>query len=96
MNFGTPQEMIDEERNYKEKIMETSTQNYFDTQKGVIHEYLRKNEATASMVAKATGIPHKNVCRYKDMLEREGKLTQVRRARCKISNHQAWYLTCEA
>ena len=34
-----------------------------------IFQYLQEHDATASMVSDATGVPQKNICRYKRDLE---------------------------
>ncbi len=57
--------------------------------------YLKKREATASMIAKATGIYQKNICRYKRTLEKAGLLKEVRKGYCKVTRHLAWYLTTD-
>lgn len=59
----------------------------------VVYEYLQIRAATASMISKATGVPHKNICRYKRLLERSGKLSQLVRSKCKLTGSKAWYLT---
>ena len=43
-------------------------------QKKTIFEYLKLQTVTASMVADATGIPQKSICRYKRDLEKQGLL----------------------
>ncbi len=55
--------------------------------------YLKENIATASMVSKATGIPQKNICRYKRRLEKLNKLVEVKHEICKVTGHKAWYLS---
>lgn len=55
--------------------------------------YLRGTTATASMISEATGIPHKNICRYKRYLERSNLLWKVYQERCKKTGYRAWYLT---
>lgn len=64
-----------------------------ETQAKTIFEYLRTNTVTASMVAVATGVPQKNICRYKRDLERAGKLVEVRKGVCQLTGFSAWYLT---
>lgn len=63
------------------------------TQLITVFEYLQKQTATASMIAEATGIPQKSICRYKRLLEKSGLLYQVEKKHCKLTNHSAWYLT---
>lgn len=58
-------------------------------------QYLEKHIATASMVSDATGIPQKNICRYKRDLEEDNLLWQVHESRCKITGFKAWYLTTD-
>jgi hypothetical protein len=70
--------------------------NYSQRQKKTILQYLQKNEATASMVAKATGIPQKNICRYKRDLEKAGQLKQAYKALCKETGKRAWYLSTDS
>lgn len=72
---------------------EISTDSYFESQKKVFYNYLNDNVATASMVSKATGIPHKNICRYKSQLQKEDMLWQLYKIKCKVTGHKAWYLT---
>lgn len=54
------------------------------TQLQTIFEYLQNHVATASMVAEATGVPQKNLCRYKRDLERLGQLAEVRKGVCQL------------
>lgn len=65
------------------------------TQMQTIFEYLRNTVATASMVADATGVPQKNICRYKRDLERAGKLVEVKKGVCQLSGFEAWYITTD-
>jgi hypothetical protein len=58
-----------------------------------IFQYLQNNVATASMVADATGIYQKNICRYKRDLEKVGRLWEVTKDICKKTGFRAWYLT---
>jgi len=67
--------------------------NYFQTQLITIFTYLQKNIATASMVSEATGIPQKNICRYKRDLEKAGQLWEVEKKQCNKTGFKAWYLT---
>ncbi|WP_295652549.1 winged helix-turn-helix domain-containing protein [uncultured Mucilaginibacter sp.] len=62
-------------------------------QKKTIFHYLQDNSATASMIAKATGIPQKNICRYKRDLEKAGLLKELYKSICKETGFKAWYLT---
>lgn len=63
------------------------------TQLKTIFHYLQNHTATASMVADATGVPQKSICRYKRDLEKRGLLFEVEKKLCKISGFRAWYLT---
>lgn len=63
------------------------------TQLKTISAYLSKHVATASMVARDTGVPHKNICRYKRDLEKLGLLWEVEKKLCKHTGFAAWYLT---
>jgi hypothetical protein len=67
----------------------------FQTQLKTIFEYLKNNTATASMVAEATGVPQKSICRYKRDLEKQGLLYEVVKKHCKLTGFRAWYLTTE-
>jgi hypothetical protein len=58
-----------------------------------IFQYLRVEVATASMVADATGIYQKNICRYKRDLEKAGRLWEIEKRTCKKTGFRAWYLT---
>lgn len=63
------------------------------TQLQTIFEYLQKHIATASMVTEATGIPQKNITRYKRDLEKKGRLWEVKKTYCKTTGFKAYYLT---
>ena len=63
------------------------------TQLKTIFQYLKEHTATASMVAKATGVPQKNICRYKRDLEKGGCLIELFKGYCQETGHSAWYLT---
>ena len=60
-----------------------------------IFDYLQKNIVTASMVSKETGIPQKNICRYKRDLEQSGRLWELYKTNCKLTGFKAWYLTTD-
>ncbi len=62
-------------------------------QQQTIFQYLQENTATASMLSDATGIPQKNICRYKRDLEKAGRLWEVEKKLCKKTGFKAWYLT---
>jgi len=58
-----------------------------------IFQYLSEHIATASMVADATGIYQKNICRYKRDLEKAGRIWELEKKPCKKTGFKAWYLT---
>ncbi len=67
---------------------------FIKTQTKIYFQYLQNHIATNSMVSKATGIPHKNLTRYKLMiLEEAGLLFEVYKGICKHTKHRATYLT---
>lgn len=70
-----------------------SKDSFVHTQLQTIFLYLKTHIATASMVSSATGIPQKNICRYKKDLEKRGLLSEVVKKTCKITGFKAWYLT---
>jgi hypothetical protein len=65
----------------------------YKTQLKTIFQYLQEHIATASMVSAATGIPQKNICRYKRDLEKAGRLWEIEKKLCKKTGFKAWYLT---
>ncbi len=65
----------------------------FKSQLKTIFQYLQEHIATASMVSAATGIPQKNITRYKRDLEKAGKLWEISKGFCKHTGFKAWYLT---
>lgn len=65
----------------------------FRVQKKVFFEYLKTHIATASMVTKATGIPQKNITRFKREYEKAGLLIEVFCNTCKVTGFRAWYLS---
>lgn len=64
-----------------------------NTQLTTIFQYLQNNIATASMTTEATGIPQKNITRYKRDLEKQGLLFEVEKKLCKKTGFRAYYLT---
>lgn len=60
-----------------------------------IFQYLQVEVATASMVADATGIYQKNICRFKRDLEKAGRLWEIEKRTCKKTGFKAWYLTTD-
>lgn len=76
--------------------LENGRQGKYKTSKSqvkTIFQYLQEHTATASMVSFATGIPQKNITRYKRDLEKAGKLFEVEKKHCKETGFRAWYLT---
>ena len=65
----------------------------FKNQLKTIFEYLQQQVATASMVSNETGIPQKNICRYKRDLEKSGRLCEIEKKLCQKTGFRAWYLT---
>ena len=65
----------------------------FKNQLKTIFQYLQENIATASMVSAATGIPQKNICRYKRDLQKSGQLWEIKKKLCKHTGFKAYYLT---
>ena len=63
------------------------------TQLQTIFQYLWENVATASMVSQATGIPQKNICRFKKDLENKGLLIELEKKPCKATGFKAWYIS---
>lgn len=62
-------------------------------QRETIFQYLKDHEATASMISDATGVPQKNICRYKRDLEKAGRLWEIEKKLCRLTGFRAWYLT---
>jgi hypothetical protein len=56
-------------------------------------DYLKINVATNSMVADATGIPQKNLTRFKREFEDLGLLHELHKGICNKTKHRATYLT---
>jgi hypothetical protein len=79
---------------YTSNIKETKDKN-FSNQLKTIFQYLQNNVATASMITKETGIPQKNICRYKRDLEKAGKLWEIEKVKCDVTGFKAWRLTTD-
>lgn len=73
--------------------MDNHPKDYFDSQKEVFVQFLNENVATCSMVAKQTGIPQKNLTRYKSELEDKEVLKVLFVTNCKVTKFKAQYLT---
>lgn len=67
--------------------------NYHSNQMAIYFNYLKTHIATNSMVTEATGIPQKNLTRYKREFQIAGLLFEVRKGICKQTKHRATYLT---
>ena len=65
----------------------------FEAQMKRVFQYLQEHTATASMISATTGIPQKNICRFKRDLEKAGKLYEIEKKLCKKTGFKAWYLT---
>lgn len=76
----SPQYSNNEDKAYKNQLL-------------TIFYFLQNHVATASMVSDATGIPQKNICRYKRDLELSGRLWETEKRLCEKTGHRAWYLT---
>ena len=71
----------------------SQAKNYHSNQMAIYFNYLKKHIATNSMVTDATGIPQKNLTRYKRYFQIAGLLFEVRKGICKKTKHRATYLT---
>jgi hypothetical protein len=67
--------------------------NNFKAQEKRYIEYLKIHIATNSMVTKATGIPQKNLTRYKREFEKKGILKEVHRKFYMLTGFRASSLT---
>lgn len=67
----------------------------YTTQIQVFHEYLKVHTETATQVSEATGIPQKNICRYKRELEEAGLLWEVEKVFCPSTGYEAYTLTTD-
>ena len=65
----------------------------FKSQLKCFFQYLQDHIATASMVSIETGIPHKNICRYKRRLQLTNRLWEIEKKLCKQTGFRAWYLS---
>lgn len=70
-----------------------SKNTYFKYEKQRFLNFLQKNIATCSMASKATGIPHKNLCRYKESLYNAGLVVELFKSKCQVTGWPATYLT---
>jgi hypothetical protein len=67
----------------------------FTSQIQTIFHYLKEHVCTASMLSNATGIPQKNICRYKRDLEQAGRLWEIEKKACQLTGFKAYYLTTD-
>ena len=74
---------------HKRQGQDTDNKTQFKT----IFHYLQEHTATASMVSAITGIPQKNICRYKRDMENAGRLWETEKKLCIKTGFRAWYLT---
>ncbi len=75
------------------KYKANNLKGYFDSQMEVFTHYLTEHTATCAMVSAETGIPEKNLTRYKKELEDKGLLRVLFVATCKHTRFKAGYLT---
>lgn len=73
--------------------LNNATDKSYANQKTYYFNYLKKHVATNSMVTAKTGIPQKNLTRFKRQFEKEGLLFEVFKGLCKKTKHRATYLT---
>lgn len=71
----------------------TPQADFIKAQTRIYFQYLQNHIATNSMVSKATGIPHKNLTRYKREFESAGLLFEAYKGICKHTKRRATYLT---
>ena len=77
----------------KSLIVRQPKDNTHEAQEKIVFDYLLLHVASASMVTDATGVPQKNITRYKRTFEDAGRLQQIKKDRCKITGRYVWYLT---
>ena len=65
------------------------------TEKQIVFQHLQKNIATAAMVEQATGIRICHITRYKQALQKDGKLQELFRTICRRTGYRAWYLSTD-
>jgi hypothetical protein len=79
-------------RNLQSRLSKDTTP---PTQLQTIFHYLQEHIATNSMISAATGIPKRNICKYKRNMEQAGKLWEVEKKTCEETGNKAWYLTTD-
>jgi DNA-binding transcriptional regulator LsrR (DeoR family) len=60
-----------------------------------VAEYWKENTASRYMVAKATGIPLQNICRYVEMLKGSNSIAIIRKDYCTITGELVEYLSTD-
>lgn len=61
----------------------------------VVYQSFYKAPKTMLMVSKETGILRANVCRFVATLRESEKIAEVKKSLCKISKHEAGFLTTD-
>ncbi len=82
-------------RNDNRESLSNDSAKIKNSQMRTMYHYLMEHVATASMVAEATGIYQKNICRYKRKFEKANQLWEVRRTICQKTKFKAHYLTTD-
>lgn len=75
------------------RLGESQGKGTHEIQEKIFFDYLKNHVASASMATYATGVPQKNCTRYKRSYEKDGRLVQIKKDRCKITGRYVWYLT---
>jgi hypothetical protein len=84
---------LENSQNYPLSIKDSNKCNSKPTQLQTIFHFLQRHVATASMVSDVTGVPQKNICRFKRDLEKTGCLWEIEKKPCKKTGYKAWYIT---
>lgn len=71
-----------------------SKYNNFESELKQVRAYLKKYDATATMVSIALNIYRPNLCRHKATLEKAGQLIVLHKAVCRATGYKADYLSC--
>ena len=66
---------------------------YFKSQMKIAFEAFHKSPKTMLMVSVETGIMRASICRYVSEWRENDKIQLVKTGLCKVSNHEAGYLT---
>lgn len=66
-----------------------------ESQLQYLFNFLQGRVTTAQDAAEKTGIPLKNLCRYKRILEQSGKLWVLYFKPCPVTGHLAGYITTD-